>query len=342
MENRPINVTIIGTGAYGTVLANVLADNGNNVLMYGVIDSQIDDINDNNLNSFFFGDLLINEHIKATNDIVYALEKAEVVILGTPTAALNDVISNIIKNAKHPMHIINVAKGLDDDKLDLLSKKIEGMFEGSNIAKSIGAIYGPSVAIEVIQRKPTCVMSCNKDLETAKFIAELFTNEYFIALPTTDIAGCEVAAALKNTIAIAAGLLDGMLGSDNSRSCLITIGLSEMYRIASAFGAEKDTFFNFATLGDLILTSTSIKSRNYSLGKEIAKNDGDAKKVLNAHRRTVEGVLTCKVAYEIIRKLDIKCPLFEIMYEILYNNCKPSALMNTLFMNAQVVEKEMR
>lgn len=342
MKNKQANITIIGTGAYGTVLANVLADNGNNVLMYGVIDAQVDDINDNNLNSAFFGDLLINENIKATTDIVYALEEAEIVILGTPTAALDNVIDNIIKNAKHPMHIINVAKGLDEENLDLLSTKIEKMFEGSNIAKSIGAIYGPSVAIEVIQRKPTCVMSCNKDIEAAKEVADLFTNEYFIALPTTDIAGCEVSAALKNTIAIAAGLLDGMLGSDNSRSCLITIGLSEMYTIAKAFGAQKETFFNFATLGDLILTSTSIKSRNYSLGKEIAKNDGDARKVLKAHRRTVEGVLTCKVAYEIIRKLDIKCPLFEIMYEILYNNCKPSALMNTLFMNAQVVEKEMR
>jgi glycerol-3-phosphate dehydrogenase (NAD(P)+) len=339
--NKTVNVTIIGTGAYGTVLGNVLADNGHNVTMYGIIKSQVDDINDNNLNSFFFGDLLINENIHATTDLDFALDKAEIVILGTPTAALDSVLDSVIKAGKHPMHIINVAKGLDKENLNLLSTTIKNKLKGTNIAKSVGAIYGPSVAIEVIQRKPTCVMSCNTDFAVAQEIAEIFSNEYFKALPTKDLAGCEVAAALKNTIAIAAGMLDGLSGSDNARACLITIGLNEMYTIAEKFDAKKETFFNFATLGDLILTSTSIKSRNYSLGREIAKGDNVAK-VLKAHRRTVEGVLTCEVAYNIVKKMNISCPLFEIMYEILYNNGKPSALLNTLFMNAKVVEEEMR
>ncbi|WP_339034628.1 NAD(P)H-dependent glycerol-3-phosphate dehydrogenase [Spiroplasma endosymbiont of Cantharis rufa] len=329
-------IAIIGTGAYGTVLANVLADNGHDVIMYGIEETQVEDINNNHLNSKFFQDLLINSNIKATTDFAAAMEKANIVILSVPTFALDNAIENVIKFGKREMHIINVAKGLDEENLDLLSKKIKKRFQGKDIMKSYGAIYGPSVAIEVIMRKPTCVMSCNEDEKTAIYIANLFSNEYFIVEPTTDVVGCEVAAALKNSVAIAAGLLHGFLAADNSKASLITIGNAEIYTIAKHFGAKIETFMNFATLGDLILTASSLKSRNFSLGVQIAQKD-DAKTVLISHKNTVEGVLSCKLAYEISQKYKIKVPMFEILYKILYNNHKPSALVNDFFQHAKVV-----
>ncbi|AGR40959.1 NAD(P)H-dependent glycerol-3-phosphate dehydrogenase [Spiroplasma taiwanense] len=329
-------IAIIGTGAYGTVLANVLADNGHDVIMYGIEETQVDDINNNHLNSMFFSDLLLNTEIKATMDFAEVMEKAQIVILGVPTFALNSAIENIIKYGKREMHIINVAKGLDEENLDVLSKKIKKKFEGTGVMKSYGAIYGPSVAIEVIMRKPTCVMSCNENEQIALYMANIFSNEYFIVKISTDVIGCEISAALKNTVAIAAGMLHGFAGADNAKASLITIGNAEIYTIAKSFGAKLETFMNFATLGDLILTASSSKSRNFSLGVEIAKLDS-AEKVLKSHKKTVEGVAACKLGYEIARKQKINAPIFEIMYRILYNNDKPSVLINEFFKCAKVV-----
>ncbi|QGS51720.1 NAD(P)H-dependent glycerol-3-phosphate dehydrogenase [Spiroplasma tabanidicola] len=333
---KKINVAIIGTGAYGTVLANVLADNGHDVVMYGIERIQVEDINNNHLNTRFFQDLIINSNIKATTDIAEAMENAQVVILSTPTFAIENAVDNIIKYGKREMHVINVAKGLDENNLNVLSKFIVNKLTGTGVMKSFGAIYGPSVAIEVIMRKPTCVMSCNEDIKTAEYIAELFTNDYFIVKPTRDIIGCEIAAALKNTVAIASGLLFGFNAADNAKASLITIGNAEIYNIAKEYGAKIETFMNFATLGDLILTASSIKSRNFSLGVQIAQKD-DASAVLKYHKNTVEGVKTCEIAYKIVKKLKISSPLFEIMYKILYNKGKPSVLINDFFKHAKVV-----
>ncbi|QHX36493.1 NAD(P)H-dependent glycerol-3-phosphate dehydrogenase [Spiroplasma sp. BIUS-1] len=329
-------IAIIGTGAYGTVLANVLADNGHDVLMYGIEEAEVDDINNNHLNSKFFQDLLINTNIRATTDFAVAMEKANIVILSVPTFALNNAIENVIKYGKREMHIINVAKGLDEENLDVLSKKIKKQFEGTGVMKSYGAIYGPSVAIEVIMRKPTCVMSCNEDEKVAEYIAKIFSNEYFVVKVSTDVVGCEIAAALKNSVAIAAGILHGFAAADNAKASLITIGNAEIYNVAKYFGARIETFMNFATLGDLILTASSLKSRNFSLGVQIAQKD-DAQKVLKSHKNTVEGVLSCKLAYEICKKYKINAPMFEILYKILYNNHKPSGLVNDFFQHAKVV-----
>ncbi|ASP28571.1 NAD(P)H-dependent glycerol-3-phosphate dehydrogenase [Spiroplasma corruscae] len=330
------NITIIGTGAYGTVLANVLTDNGHNVIMHGIENSQVNDINDNHINSAFFRDLIINENIKATNDFPVAIEKAEVVILSVPTFALDSALDNILKYGKRKMSIINIAKGLDEENLDLLSNKIIKKLENKNVMKNFGALYGPSVAIEVILRKPTCIMSCSKDKVFADFIANLFSNEYFIVKSTTDIAGCEVSAALKNVIAIASGILQGYSASDNARASLITIGNAEIYKFAKVFGAEMTTFMNFATLGDLILTCSSFKSRNFSLGMAIAENNSAAT-ALKYHKKTVEGVASAKVAFKLMEKYKIDTPLFEIMYKILYNNLNPSNLINSFFKFATVV-----
>ncbi|AOG60214.1 NAD(P)H-dependent glycerol-3-phosphate dehydrogenase [Spiroplasma helicoides] len=333
---KKAKIAIIGTGAYGTVLANVLSDNGHDVLMFGIDEMQVKDINNNHLNTRFFHDLLINESIKATMDFSEAMENAEIVILSTPTFAIDDAIDNIIKYGKREMHIINVAKGLDAENLGLLSERIKNRLKDSGVMKSYGAIYGPSVASEVLLRKPTCIMSCNEDIEIAKYIAELFSNDYFVVRATSDVVGCEVAAALKNTVAIASGILFGFSAADNAKASLITIGHQEMFVIAKEFGAKIETFMNFATLGDLILTASSIKSRNFSLGVQIAEND-DANSVLRFHKNTVEGVKTCEIAYKIIKKHKISCPLFEIMYRILYNKSKPSILINDIFKNAKVV-----
>ncbi|KAF5301850.1 hypothetical protein FQR65_LT19182 [Abscondita terminalis] len=275
MEFRKVKITIIGTGAYGTVLGNVLADNGHNVLMYGRDEKKVKDINENNLNSAYFNYYILNPSIKATTDFIGAIEEAEVIVLAVPTLAIEENLDKIIKFGKRPVRIISVAKGMDSNSNDVLSKTIIKKLKN------------------ILQRKATCIMSANEDLEEAKYIANLFTNEYFNVIPTTDLIGCEVAATLKNTVAIAGGILNGFNGADNAKASLITIGLNEMIKIAEKIGAKTETFFNFACLGDLVLTASSSKSRNFKLGLEIAEHN-DADVVLKNYKSTVEGVQACK------------------------------------------------
>ncbi|WP_342269161.1 NAD(P)H-dependent glycerol-3-phosphate dehydrogenase [Spiroplasma endosymbiont of Aspidapion aeneum] len=326
-------VAIIGTGAYGTVLANVIAENHNQVTMYGIDRKQVEDIDKNNLNKEFFGDILINKNINATCDIKEALNDANVVIICVPTFAIEKILELLDKNIDHPVHIINTAKGLVGDNHNFLSKKIKNYFRDSKNIISYGGIYGPSLAKECIMKKPTCVMMANEKIEIANELAKLFINDHFYVQTTTDILGCEIAGALKNTIAIACGIIDGFGYGDNAHACLITIGHQEICRFAKHFGAKEETFLNFATMGDLVLTASSKGSRNFSLGNSIAFNDS-AQKVLESHKVTVEGVLTCKLAVEIAKINNISMPLFELMYEILYNKHKPSLGVKKIFPNS--------
>ncbi|ASZ08958.1 NAD(P)-dependent glycerol-3-phosphate dehydrogenase [Mesoplasma chauliocola] len=330
------NITIIGTGAYGTALANVLADNDHDVIMYGIVEQQVDDINIYHQNSVFFDNKKINKSIRATTSMSAALESAEILILGVPTAAIKFVIDDIIKYAKKPLDIINTAKGLDEENLGLLSEKIKKYFVNSNVMKSYSALYGPSIAVEVVDRQPTAIMIASDEMEKAKELCEIFSNEYFYMYPTTDIAGCEISAALKNSIAIGGGILKAYNAGDNAHATLLTLGLNEMYEFGKQFGAKLETFLNFAGLGDLILTASSKKSRNFRLGEKIVELN-DSKKALESFNLTVEGVETARIAHEIGLKYHISMNFFEIIYNILYNNVKPISLLNNVFKDVKLV-----
>ncbi|PPE04994.1 NAD(P)H-dependent glycerol-3-phosphate dehydrogenase [Entomoplasma ellychniae] len=330
------NITIIGTGAYGTALANVLADNDHQVVMYGIVEKQVDDINIYHKNSTFFPNTNINKNIKATTSMIEALEKTEILILGVPTSAIKYVVEDIKKFHKRPMHIINTAKGLDEVNLDILSKSIISSFENSKVMKSYSSLFGPSIASEVVDRQPTAVMIASDNIQTASYLCDVFRNEYFYTYPSDDVPGCEIFAALKNAIAIGAGILKGFEAGDNAHGSLLTIGLNEMFLFAEKFGGKIQTALNFAGMGDLILTASSIKSRNFKLGLKIVEVN-DAEFALESFPLTVEGVPTVKIAYEIGKKYEIDMNFFKIIYNILYNNTKPISLLNNVFKNVKLV-----
>lgn len=176
-------------------------------------------------------------------------------------------------------------------------------------------------------------MAVSQDLVIAQEVRDLFNNEYFVTFANTDVIGSEYAVAFKNAVAIASGIFNGLYKSDNTKASLITMGLNEIQLFAKTKGAQIETFFNFAGLADLILTTTSNKSRNYSLGFAIAQVD-DAQKVLSEQVKTVEGVLTCKTIVLDARANNITLPLFEALYDILYHNKRPSVIINNVFTKA--------
>lgn len=331
MKKKQKNITVIGTGSYGTALANVLADNNHNVIMYGIDIKQVNNINNEHLNYNFFGNLKINKKIKATMNFYEAVKNVEYIVLGIPVIAIKQIIEKINKIITKPIVIINTAKGLHPETNEILSKTITKLIN-PKILKSYAGIYGPSIAKEVLQKKPTCIMAVSQDFEIAKEIRNLFNNEYFIVFINTDIIGTEYAVSLKNSIAIASGIFSGIYKSDSTKASLITIGLNEIKFFSKIKGAKNETFFNFAGLADLILTTTSNKSRNYSFGNKIAKAD-NAQKILSKKQiKTIEGISTCKIIILDARNNNIYLPLFETLYEILYNKKQPSKIINNIFM----------
>jgi glycerol-3-phosphate dehydrogenase (NAD(P)+) len=324
------NITVIGTGAYGTVLANVLADSGHNVVMYGIEEQQVDDLNLRHENTTFFKDLKINEKIKATLDLQVALENSQYLVLGVPTKAIKPTLIKIKELLKTDVVVINTAKGIDEQNLDLLSKMIVNEMQDNPHFKGYTALYGPSVAIEIIHRKPAIVNVAGHNEDLVKAVCSLFQTEYFFAKPSDDLIGCELSAALKNVIAILGGMLYEMQLGDNAHATLLTIGLNEIYQVAKHFGAKVETFLNFATMGDLVLTGSSTKSRNFTFGRKIIEFNS-AKKAKEAYNLTVEGALSAKTAFAICEKNQINSRLFKIAYDIIWLDKNPISLLEIIF-----------
>ncbi|WP_342252426.1 NAD(P)H-dependent glycerol-3-phosphate dehydrogenase [Spiroplasma endosymbiont of Amphibalanus improvisus] len=325
-------IAIMGTGAFGTALANVFADSNHTVKMYGIDDLQIKDINKKNINSSFFGNLKLNPTISASNDIATTLEDAEYIIFSVPTQFIKSIAEQINEHLKTPAIFVNSSKGLDPETDELFSKMLEKWIKPS-LNKGISAIYGPSIAVEVIEKSPTCLMAASKKIKIAKQVKDLFDTDYFVVRETDDIVGCELGAALKNVIAIASGISEAINKADNTHACIITMGLNEMAELALKYGAKKETFINYAFLADLLLTANSNKSRNFSLGYKIGKSD-NAEKVMSKYTKTTEGVTTSKTVYKIMQKLKMELPLITAVYKILYENEKPSLALNNILLKS--------
>lgn len=321
-----MKIGILGTGSWGTALAQVLVDSDQDVIMWGIDENQVNDINNNHKNSVFF-DCDISEKIKATTDLGM-VKDADVILLAVPSIAIESVIKSINEILEKPVYVINVAKGFHPITHERLSVYIQNNFPKEKL-KAVISLIGPSHAEEVIERKLTVVNAVSEDEEAAKEIQKLFANEYFRVYRNTDVIGSEIGVALKNVMAIASGILNGIGQGDNARAALITRGLAEMTRFGVALGAKKETFLGLDGVGDMIVTCTSKHSRNYNAGLVIGKNDS-AEEFMKENTKTVEGIFACEIVYIEAKKLNIEMPITNEVYEILFENKKPSEAINDL------------
>ncbi len=321
-----MKTVILGTGSWGTALGQVLADNGNEVVMYGIESSEVEDLNQNHRNSRYF-DAQVNEAIHATMDI-QCVEDADVVLLAVPVVAIESMARKVSELIKKPAIIVTVAKGFHPVTHERMSVVIEKeVNKGRKLP--VVSLIGPSHAEEVILRKLTAVNAVCADDGAAKTIQELFSNDYFRVYRNNDVIGAEIGVAIKNVIAIASGILHGIGQGDNARAALMTRGLAEITRFGVAMGGKKETYLGLDGVGDLIVTCSSRHSRNFMAGYQIGK-DGGAERFLRENNKTVEGVLACKVVYEEARKNGIDMPITEQVYKILYENESPQAAIVSL------------
>ncbi len=320
-----MKIGVMGAGGWGTSISTVLADNGHQVCLWAFEKELADEINENRSNSMYLPSAKIPEGVCAVNDM-NKLSEYDVIFLTVPTKFINKTF-DALNFSFESKYLINGAKGIESDSLKRISQI---SFEKLNLKEdNYAVITGPSHAEEVVKRMPTTVVTASSSNKTAQMVQDLLNNDVFRVYTSKDVTGCELGGALKNIIAIAAGIIDGLEMGDNTKAALITRGLAEMTRLGSALGAKPLTFSGLSGLGDLVVTCSSKHSRNRYLGEQIGKGIS-AREVSKQMKMIAEGVNTTKSAYKLGKKLSVEMPICEQMYEILFNDKNPRSALQDL------------
>ena len=315
-------ITIIGAGSWGSGLARLVSDNGYRVMLYDVNPDIVTEINTYHTNKSKLPVGSLNENVSATTDIAKAVAFGTIIVLVVPTAVIRQALRAINGVIQEKKLFVNASKGIEPDTYKRVSE-IVGEEIDSAYVEGFVALSGPSHAEEVIQQMLTLVTSASDNPEHARKIQQIFSNHtYFRVYTVTDLIGVELCSSLKNIIAIASGVIAGLGYGDNTRAALITRGLVEIARIAKVLGAETKTIYGLAGLGDLVVTCTSLHSRNYQAGYKIGSGK-DLEQALSEMTMVVEGARSAVAAHQIIRKHNIYAPIIEPVYDIIYNKQNP-------------------
>ncbi|MBY0122578.1 NAD(P)H-dependent glycerol-3-phosphate dehydrogenase [Bacillus sp. S/N-304-OC-R1] len=338
MEQRVERVAVVGAGSWGTALAMVLADNGHEVRLWGHNLYQINEINENHTNKKYLPEIILPESITGFYDLKEALLDVHTIILAVPTKAIREVTSKIDSIIEQPVTIVHVSKGVEPDTLLRISEMIEQEMSPLHLG-SVVVLSGPSHAEEVSLRHPTTVTVSSKNMEAAEGIQDLFINNNFRVYTNPDIVGVEIGGALKNIIALAAGITDGLGYGDNAKAALITRGLAEIARLGMKMGASPLTFSGLTGIGDLIVTCTSVHSRNWRAGHMLGKGH-NLQEVLDNMGMVVEGVRTTKAAKQLAEKYDVSMPITDVLYEVLFNDVNAKDAVDLLMARGKKNEME--
>ncbi len=324
-----MKTVVIGSGSWGTALAQVLADNKEEVIIYGIEKSEIDDINLNHENSKYFEGVELNPNLKATDDIT-VVKDADIVLLAVPTFAIEGICLQIDPYLKNNIIVVNVSKGFHPETSERMSEVIRRCISKEHLS-SVVSLIGPSHAEEVVIRLLTTIDAVSLKEEDAQVIQRTFSNNYLRIYTGDDEIGSELGVAIKNVMAIASGILSGLGYQDNTRAALITRGLQEMIRYGVFFGGKQQTFMGLTGIGDLIVTCTSIHSRNFEAGYQIGK-ENDVTNFLKYNKKTVEGVRTAKIVHKVAKENNIDMPICEEVYQVLFEGKEPKTCANDLML----------
>ncbi len=320
-----MKVTILGTGAYGLALSKVLIENNNEVIMWTKFEEEKEELLKTR-KSLKLKNFELDNSVVITTNLKEAIEFSTLVVFAIPTAFVTDVCKNLSNYIKSNQHICIASKGIDQQTClfihDIIKKQIK--------TKNIGAISGPSFAIDLVEGFPVGLSVASKNKKTIDCIKAAFSNNHFKLYSTNDIVGVEVCGAVKNIIAIASGIIAGMGYPISTQALLITESLHDIKLLIHALGGSKNTILSFAGFGDILLTCTSEKSRNYCFGKLIGQDAPKQQIIEFTNNITVEGICTLKSIYKLIKSKKINIPIIDIMYNILFNNTKKDTLIGYL------------
>ena len=310
-----MKVTILGTGAYGLALSRVIVDNKNDVVMWTTFEEEKKELLETKKSSKLKG-FKLNDNIKITTNLEESIKDSRLIVIAIPTAFVTSVCRELKKYIKKNQYICIASKGIEQDTClfihDMVKKQIK--------TKNIGAISGPSFAIDLVKGVPVGLSVASKSKRTLKIIQRAFCNDKFKLYPTNDIIGIEVCGSVKNIIAIASGIIDGMGYPISTQALLITESLHDIKALINALGGSKKTILSFAGFGDILLTCTSEKSRNYSFGKLLGSKVSKEEIENYKNSITVEGLYTLKSIHKLIKNKKIDIPTINIVYDIVFKD----------------------
>ncbi|NLY20275.1 MAG: NAD(P)H-dependent glycerol-3-phosphate dehydrogenase [Tissierellia bacterium] len=308
-------ITVVGGGSWGTALARVLAVNGHDTTLYIRNEKQYSDLINYRINKRYLPDVELPENLKYSNDLVKSIENSNVILVAVPTNSVRETLMTLKPYLNEEDIIINVAKGIEEGTLMRISEIVEEIIPGIKYV----ALSGPTHAEEVILDYPSTIVAASESNYAAELVQHLFMNKYFRVYTNEDVVGVELGGALKNIIALAAGILEGYGYGDNTKAALMTRGIYEMSRLGTKLGAKMDTFFGLTGMGDLIVTCTSNHSRNKQCGVLIGKGV-PIEQAIEQIGMVVEGIRTTRSASELAKKLDVEMPITEVLFSVLYED----------------------
>lgn len=323
-------IAVLGAGSWGTVLANLLTENQLEVALWTHKPAQVPEINEQHTNQHYLPDFKLHEALHATADLAAAVKDATVILFVVPTNAIRSVaaqVSALLDDSQRPI-IAHAAKGLELGTKLRVSQVLEAVLPAGRYQGPV-VISGPSHAEDVATRDITTLTAAAADEAVAKKVQQLFMNDYFRLYTNTDVIGVEYGAALKNVIAIGAGALHGLGYGDNTKAALMTRGLAEITRLGVKMGANPMTFIGLSGVGDLIVTCTSVHSRNWRAGNALRQGQ-KLPEVLANMGMVVEGVSTAKVVHELAEQQQCELPISNAIYQVLYQGAPIKTVITDL------------
>ncbi|MEW5799118.1 MAG: NAD(P)H-dependent glycerol-3-phosphate dehydrogenase [Bacteroidota bacterium] len=316
-----MRISVLGAGSWGTTLAILLCENFREVTLWSYRADQAEEMRSNRTNKDYLPGTILPSHLKISDDIQEAAWKKDIIVAAVPSQFLRNILKDIAQFDLTQTIIVNVAKGIENASLMTMSEVMLDILEHEK-KSNIAILSGPSHAEEVVKKIPTAVVSASFSSRTAKIIANIFSTKYFRVYVSDDIRGVELGGALKNVIAIGAGVVDGAEFGDNTKAAIITRGIAEMTRLGDKMGALPRTFSGLSGVGDLIVTCMSRHSRNRYVGEQLGKGR-KLKEILDEMVMIAEGVTTCKSAVDLARRHGTEMAIFQEVYNIMYEEKDP-------------------
>ncbi len=318
-------VTVLGGGGWAIALAKVLAENGNDVTIWSAVDREVEALSKDRENKISLPGIIIPDSITVSGDLAESVKDSEVIIMAVASSFVRRT-SNALKGLiSDGQVIVDVAKGIEDDTFRTMTEIIE-----EELPESVPVVLsGPSHAEEVGKRIPTTVVVGCKNEKTAEMVQRLFANNYFRTYISPDVKSIELGGSLKNVIALAAGIIDGLGYGDNTVAALITRGIHEITRLGVAMGGHRRTFYGLSGMGDLIVTCQSKHSRNRRAGELIGKGY-TLEEAIKEVNMVVEGAVSAKAALALTQMYEVDAPIIEMVNAVLFDNKSPLEAMDQL------------
>ena len=328
------NISLLGCGTWGSAISQTLAENGHLVFAWHYDSDSLNLMSTSRkhpkINNFYF-----HENIFFEKNIEICISKSNLVVLAVPSHSVRELMNNSCKYFTDETIIVNLSKGLENNSLKTMSEVI---LEVSGVGrKRIASLYGPSHAEEVLKGFPTTLVAASIDKKTSILVQDIFSSDVLRVYSNNDLKGVELGGSLKNVIAIATGICDGIGFGDNTKAALLTRGLAEITRLGTSMGAKESTFSGLSGIGDLIATCLSDHSRNRHVGEEIGKGKSLSTTLENMDM-VAEGVKTTQSVHDLSKKYNLDMPISEGVYKILFENKNPKSIVSEL-MNRDLVNE---